>query len=282
MCFLLEEGLAVLTVTARLVVVLVAEADIQKPCSMPSREKGLNIKLLLGAADLLGQTVGVHLRLVQLLRVEKLLLINKMVVLGVPAAVAKADQLPIPKGEQVGRMEETVGLVALVVVVPVKELLLGNLEKRQANCTQAAVVVVGKHLEQVAQAVAAQGDNLNKTGNRAMQILVVEAEARVPSRNNQLLFPVLLAALASCASGCTRRARERGKDNYAVIQERNEDGGIHSAVQQGAPQHRRHHNGTHTAPPGGGLGLAMGAGVLGLPVRATVAHIPAEDGAEKT
>ena len=91
-----------------------------------------------------------------------------------------------------------------------------------------------------------------------------------------------LAALASCVSACTRRARERGKDNYAVIQERNEDGGIHSAVQQGAPQHRRHHNGAHTAPPGGGLGLAVGAGVLGLPVRAAVAHIPAEDGAEET
>nr|DAF46461.1 MAG TPA: hypothetical protein [Siphoviridae sp. ctdau33] len=90
------------------------------------------------------------------------------------------------------------------------------------------------------------------------------------------------AVLASCVSACTRRARERGKDNYAVIQERNEDGGIHSAVQQGAPQHRRHHNGAHTAPPGGGLGLAVGAGVLGLPVRAAVAHIPAEDGAEET
>ena len=33
---------------------------------------------------------------------------------------------------------------------------------------------------------------------------------------------------------------------------------------------------------GGGLGLAVGAGVLGLPVRAAVAHIPAEDGAEET
>ena len=91
-----------------------------------------------------------------------------------------------------------------------------------------------------------------------------------------------LVVPASCASGCIRRARKRGKDNYAVIQERNEDGGIHSAVQQGAPQHRRHHNGAHTAPPGSGLGLAVGAGVLGLPVRAAVAHIPAEDGAEET
>lgn len=91
-----------------------------------------------------------------------------------------------------------------------------------------------------------------------------------------------LAARASCASGCIRRARERGKDNYAVIQERNEDGGVHSAVQKGAPQHRRHHNGAHTAPPGGGLGLAVGVGVLGLPVRAAVAHIPVEDGAEET
>lgn len=108
-----------------------------------------------------------------------------------------------------------------------------------------------------------------------------EAVAEGEADTATIVMPVL-AALASCASGCTRKARERGKDNYAVIQERNEDGGIHSAVQQGAPQHRRHHNGAHTAPPGGGLGLAVGAGVLGLPVRAAVAHIPAEDGAEET
>lgn len=48
-----------------------------------------------------------------------------------------------------------------------------------------------------------------------------------------VVTPVILAepaAAASCASGCIRRARKRGKDNYAVIQERNEDGGSKSTA----------------------------------------------------
>lgn len=135
----------------------------------------------------------------------------------------------------------------------------------------------------VAMAVTPTTQENTKMLNQALRTLVVAVVEGLEKAITTLTHTmVLLAAAASCASGCTRRARERGKDNYAVIQEKNEDGGIHSAVQQGAPQHRRHHNGAHTAPPGGGLGLAVGAGVLGLPVRAAVAHIPAEDGAEET
>lgn len=160
----------------------------------------------------------------------------------VPAAVVVPDMGTTAQTEVAMVIMEGL-LPALHLLVLVRALLLASSAKQLASCMPAAVAAVAEVL---------------------------------------LIPTALRAALASCASGCTRRARERGKDNYAVIQERNEDGGIHSAVQQGAPQHRRHHNGAHTAPPGGGLGLAVGAGVLGLPVRAAVAHIPAEDGAEET
>ena len=192
-------------------------------------------------------------------------------------------------------------LVALAVVMvamvklhtapaePVKAQPHASLTRQPGNCMQAAAVAGNAEVEPVLvlaeKVVAAMGVwPLIQLLIPGRPIPAAEAAAELVI----MIQPVVgsckaeLAAPASCASACTRRARKRGKDNYAVIQERNEDGGIHSAVQQGAPQHRRHHNCAHTAPPGGGLGLAVGAGVLGLPVRAAVAHIPAEDGAEET
>lgn len=64
-------------------------------------------------------------------------------------------------------------------------------------------------------------------------LAAVEAEVR------ELMPPAILmavpAAQVSCASDCIR-ARKRGKDNHAVIQERNEDAGVHKAALQGRPR----------------------------------------------
>ena len=114
-------------------------------------------------------------------------------------------------------------------LVLVKALPQESLAKRPANCTQVVAVVAQEHsvtftlkLERVAKAVAVLAAKMLLELLALKTPEVVAAEVLRAGTTTQFVCPVPVA-LASCASGCTRRARKRGKDNYAVIQERNED-----------------------------------------------------------
>lgn len=83
----------------------------------------------------------------------------------------------------------------------------------------------------VAQAVEVLAEALAWVG-KALQEKPIPAEVA----EEVLAFPMALvprlarAARASCASDCIRKARERGKENHAVIQERDKDGGSKSTA----------------------------------------------------
>lgn len=152
------------------------------------------------------------------------------------AAAAEAALVPAP-------------LVALAVVMvamvklntapaePVKAQPHASLTRQPGNCMQAAAVAGNAEVEPVLvlaeKVVAAMGVwpliQLLIPGRpipaaEAAAELVIMIQPVVGSCKAELAVP------ASCASGCIRRARERGKDDHAVIQERDKDGGVHKAA----------------------------------------------------
>lgn len=139
-------------------------------------------------------------------------------------------------------------LVALAVVMvamvklhtapaePVKAQPHASLTRQPGNCMQAAAVAGNAEVEPVLElavqvVVAVGGQTLKQLLIPGRLIPAAEAAAEL------VIIPKALGscraepvAAASCASGCIRRARERGKDNYAVIQERDKDGGSKSTA----------------------------------------------------
>ena len=155
----------------------------------------------------------------------------------VPAAVAAADMGTKAQTEVAMVIMEGL-LPALHLLVLVRALLLANLAKPPASCMPVAVAAVVDifPVEQEVPAVGepAVGEPAHRL--RKARLLLVELITLEAAVAEILLMPTaLLADPGLSASACIRRARKRGKDNYAVIQEKNEDGGVHSAVQQGAP-----------------------------------------------
>lgn len=145
----------------------------------------------------------------------------------VPAAVAAADMGT--KAQTEVAMVLMGGILrALHLLVLDRALLPASLEKQRGDCTPEVAVAVAD-IFPVEQEVPAVGETAQQI--RHTRMLPVEPTTLEAVVEETLVEATAqTAAAASCAFGCTRRARKRGKDNYAVIQERNEDGGSKSTA----------------------------------------------------
>ena len=129
----------------------------------------------------------------------------------------------------------TAALVALAVVMvamvklhtapaePVKAQPHASLTRQPGNFMQAAVVAENAEVDTLLVlaekvVVAMGGQTLKQLLIPGRPIPAAEAEAeRVIMTQTIGSCRAEPVARASCASGCIRRARKRGKDNYAVI-----------------------------------------------------------------
>ena len=124
-----------------------------------------------------------------------------------------------------------------VTAVQAKVRLPGSLARKPANSMLAAELAVQtlRHRFSVVRVAAATVltpllvvQNRREMVKQTPAAVVAEVQGRLLALICHGMAQT--AALASCASACTRRARKRGKDNYAVIQERDKDGGSKSTA----------------------------------------------------
>ena len=126
----------------------------------------------------------------------------------VPAAVAAADMGTKAQTEVAMVIMEGL-LPALHLMVLVRALLLANLAKPPANCMPVAVAAV-VDIFPVEQEVPAVGETAHRL--RKARLLLVELITLEAAVAEVLLkSTALLAALASCASGYTRKRNKKLK-----------------------------------------------------------------------
>lgn len=179
-----------------------------------------------------GKQAGQLLRLVQLRKVAKRAA-RTWLALPVVPAVVEAKALLLPMHREMEAATEVMVLRHKAVLAPDRAQRPASSENLRASFTLAAVVAAVVALPSLLQTagtdVTAAGMVAAQQTDKMQRQIPVAVAAVLQAGTTKVFLPVL-ADPASCASACIRRARKRGKDNHAVIQERNEDGGSKSTA----------------------------------------------------